>query len=606
MISTEEVDVIRANETYREYIKKSKTIIDVLLSTKQESPYLESFNSMVRELGVSSCREGFKEIFEKHRDNIDRIVHRQMHDDILPQPIMVVLIADIDSMFKEFYQKVLEKETSMLIRNKGDFDKLKLSPKLLNLIPKNSSQLHRIYELCITWVLKIEYNWDLIERAKVYGLVDKDILNKKTKKNKKREKEMPQTIIKVHSLNNLMKKVVDKMIENIFSNTVSNISKKVNKFVIGFLLASLFGATMVTIGGIVVSFVDLPFEVDYNIFEWAVDPIINIVKKQLNIGDDNISAHILQEAIYQTELINNELEELISSISQFPFGDCRQIILLNRLDDTVQEILYDNKKISNIRLEEEPVISVPYVEHKGGDLDGWLESYENIDQFIEAKEQDEDGFYYIEMDKNIKIAEGPQRRLSDEFVVVKMDEEINDKSRTETDANQRNKIVEAKQMAHEKSIGNDISKDGLGRRVTENVKNNQIDNDLKDRKSDNNGLLKKDDNKGFMNEKINVENKYEQQNTKKSDKKETVEEKKVAAHTKSEGETVDSGNAKTKMKENTSRNNSKEGLFDLNLPSKPITQIQTTTPKATSNITDKNQPKPSTSRESRPDNEDWF
>ena len=412
MPSSEEESDIK----YREVLKKADIISEVLVRTKSSAPFLDSFNALVRESALQDCKEIYKEEFEKQKEFLNKIPHLESDDKIIPQRIMKLLVQDLDSRFEVFYKTVLERELSTKDSIQLNFDKLKLSPSLLNLIPKDSERLVPIFELCVRWALKMEYNWDLILRAQCYGLVN---ISEKAGDMLKQDKPMPQTVIRVNSLNSFMKRIIDKSIHNIFSSTTANISKKVNKTVIACLMTALFGATMVTVGGFVVSFVDLPFSVDVNIFDWAVNPMVSAVKKYLKIGDDNISAYLLHEAINQTEIVNTELKKMIEILSGLHYGEKTFKIEQKNLIDLVEDLINNKQQISNVRTGEDMPLDIIYKEHKEGVLEGWTEILEDPIDFIDSEEK-EDGFTYVEVKDDIGLIEGGRTKIIDEFEVVDM------------------------------------------------------------------------------------------------------------------------------------------------------------------------------------------
>lgn len=405
-----------SNIKYREVLKKVDIISEVLVRTKSSAPFLDSFNALVRESALQDCKEIYKEEFEKQKEYLNKILHLESDDKIIPQRIMKLLVQDLDSRFEVFYKTVLERELSTKDCIQLNFDKLKLSPSLLNLIPKDSERLVPIFELCVRWALKMEYNWDLILRAQCYGLVN---ISEKAGDMLKQDKPMPQTVIRVNSLNSFMKRIIDKSIHNIFSSTTANISKKVNKTVIACLMTALFGATMVTVGGFVVSFVDLPFSVDVNIFDWAVNPMVSAVKKYLKIGDDNISAYLLHEAINQTEIVNTELKKMIEILSGLHYGEKTFKIEQKNLIDLVEDLINNKQQISNVRTGEDMPLDIIYKEHKEGVLEGWTEILEDPIDFIDSEEK-EDGFTYVEVKDDIGLIEGGRTKIIDEFEVVDM------------------------------------------------------------------------------------------------------------------------------------------------------------------------------------------
>jgi len=397
-------------------LKKIEIILEVLLKSRTQSPFLDTFNQLVRENALQECREIFVEEFDKHKKTMSEVIHPECDDQIIPQPVMQRLVRDIDSLFKAFHARMLERETTEKQMTKPDFQKLKLSESLMNLIPKDSDHLAPIYELCVRWVLKVEYNWDLILRAKSYGLVNAS-LNGKSEEKRKNDTKLPHTIIKVHYLNGFMRNMIDKTIHNIFSSTTATISQKVNKVIIGGLLTAIFGATMVTVGGFVVSFVDLPFNVDFDIFDWAVEPLVTYVKKTLKIGEDNISAYLLHEAINQTEQVNADLESKIELLSKLQYSDKRFDTLKKNLNNVVNDLIENKKYTSNVRAEEPPVLDVIYREHNEGPLEGWTEILDENDDYIKLQER-EDGFFDVELKEDVCKMETKHGGFEDEFQVI--------------------------------------------------------------------------------------------------------------------------------------------------------------------------------------------
>jgi len=392
---------------YSILLNELRFVADVFIQGAHNPPYLENFNRIVRERAKERLRAIYPEVYEEHAKIMRYAIHETEYDDFLPKEILHKMINDVDELFKLFAAQIEKKERETTKVFQANFEGLRLSEKIMNLIPSNHEQREYIYELCVKWIIKIETNIDIIDRIRCYGFMKKNINSGDLKE--KNESMLPQALIYRSNINTHINRFVDRTIDKIFSRSISGINQKVNKLVISFILSTIFGATVVGIGGFVINLVELPFNMNVNVVEFAVTPAINFLKKTLNIGNQDICIYLLQEAISQTDELNEKLEKQIKAIAGYTFGDKRQMVLLKDLSRQIDELMSRKAKLSNVRVNIETIAPAMAVKESDGDLEGWTQ-FRDMAEGIDAKPfEDDDEFTVLSLKPGYKPVENVRK-----------------------------------------------------------------------------------------------------------------------------------------------------------------------------------------------------
>ena len=403
-----QVKTIRDNPKYQQQLFIFKSVISKLLvKTAREPPYLKEFNTQVRAEMIKFLKKEFPAVSKYHRELMDSIQHHSSIEQILPQAFLIVLTQDTDPISEDIIEELLKKKDQPQALSKIDFEGLKLSKRLMNLIPLDKDQHQYIYDLFLKWLLKIEYNVDLIQRAYSYGMfresVDSDFLKQM------KEGSLPMTVIMRSNIHSFMGRAVDFIIEKCFAKSVDTLSSKISSAVVSFVLCSIFGTAPIAVGGFVISMVDLPFSVNINVGGFILEPLVGRIKKYLNMGNKDVCRYILLEAISETDLANQEILRLINCSAQRSISHEGLKPIISGLQDCIDKILKAKSKASNIRskdsIDRGPALAMLVRE------DGYAEVCNFQDAILETENSD-DGFVEISLKKGYQLIVEPE--ISDE------------------------------------------------------------------------------------------------------------------------------------------------------------------------------------------------
>jgi hypothetical protein len=441
MISNLEAELkeIRENAKFIDHMTLLKgKILDLVLYGAMKPPYLQNFHLTMRKMSLDELKTLFPKIWERHEAMKRQTPHEEQYGEILPQSFALVLIEDVDVLFDVLSARVEEKQKKQRLVDSACIEDMKLSPKMLNLIPTDPDMREYAFELFVKWIMKIEKNVDLMQRAYSYGYIRDEVDGEFLQR--LHEGNMPQTIIFKTSLNAFMSGLLDSVIEKTFVRNMDRLTSKISTALLSSLLVSLFGGPVVGLGGFVVSLVDLPFEVDLNIAKPLLAPLIEQLKKALNIGNRDVFRVLLLEVISDTEASNVELEQLIHAVAKRPFMDTAQQHLLVSLRLHVRDIVAGKRKKSNWR--SKPDDSQLMVV-KQSLIDG--ESFESLQEFkdavmIKPLEDDDDDFQVVGLKDGYNLVEEEDSILYikeiedkvEEFETVQQPPETSDPPKTES------------------------------------------------------------------------------------------------------------------------------------------------------------------------------
>lgn len=395
----DQVRSIRSNQKYQLQLIMFKTVVvKILVKTATEPPYLKEFNGQIRSEMIQFLKKEFPSVVQMHRDMMDSIQHQVSIDQLLPQAFLILLTEDVDPIVEGIVEELQKKKDHPQALNKINFENLKLSKRLMNLIPSDTAQHQYIYELFLKWLLKIELNVDLIQRAYSYGMYTESVDSEFMKQMK--EGKLPMTVIMRSNIHSFMGRAVDFIIEKCFAKSVDTLSNKLSSAVVSFVLCSIFGTAPIAIGGFVISFVDLPVSVNFNVGQFMLEPLVGQLKKYLNIGNKDVCRYILQEAISETDLANQELIKLINSAARRPMTSATLKPILNGIKVSVDDILKGKSKVSNVRskdsIDRGPALAMKIDEEGFAEVCG----FENA---IQLKENSDDSFVEVDLKSGYEL-----------------------------------------------------------------------------------------------------------------------------------------------------------------------------------------------------------
>lgn len=407
---SEEVQQIMGSKSFKDFLAMwKKSMLPSIIESAKEPPFLKNFHFQFRMRVSQTLKETFPKIWEEHQKMMQETQHEVCYSEFLPASFTQVLIQEVDVHFDSVAESTMERLKEQAEGQGNCFQDLKLSAKMMNMIPKDPDLREHAYELFLKWLIKIEKNVDMMQRAYLYGYIRDDVNSDYLKK--LYECSMPTTVLFKNSLNSFMGIVVDKIIEKTFFKSMDTITSKLSTALLSFILASLFGGTVIAIGGVVISLVDLPFEVNLNIAKPLLEPLIDRVKLMMNIGNRDVFQFLLREVISDTEEANRELEALIQGIARLSFMDIRQVHLLQSLKMKVADILKGRRKKSNCRKKaSDDDLLVVREAGFGSSLFDTIETFENA--VVVEPTGDDDDFFEVKLKDGYKFLNNDEELLA--------------------------------------------------------------------------------------------------------------------------------------------------------------------------------------------------